>query len=115
MRAGMDKKAALILECERQLRQEGALRGIEAGSGPRDCLGGDRIHSAGAARYGGVVIAKQRDRASLDLAHDRIDGKAGIGTVANVIAEKNEAPDTGTTRVIKARLKRLAIGVDIAE
>ena len=61
------------------------------------------------------MIAKQGDRAGLDLAHDRIDGKAGVGSVADIVAEKNEASNSSAARMIKAGLKGLTIGVDIAE
>ena len=41
--------------------------------------------------YRGVVIAEDGDGATLDMRHDRVEHPAGIGAVADIVAEEDVA------------------------
>jgi hypothetical protein len=115
MRAGMHEQPATVFKSERQLREEFALGGIEIRTRPVDGVGGNSIHSGSAGGNRSVVIARKRDSAVLDLAHDGIDGESRIRAIADIVAHKNETADAGAARVVEAGLKGFPIGVNVSE
>ncbi len=52
---------------------------------------------------------------SLSLAHDGVDGETWVGAVTDIIAQKNEPADAGAPCMLKARLERFSVGVNVAE
>jgi hypothetical protein len=61
------------------------------------------------------MVAKQRYGARLDLAHHGVDDIARIGAVPDVIAEKDEAADPGTPRMVEGCLERFPVRMNVAE
>jgi len=49
------------------------------------------------------------------MARDRIDDIAGVGAVADIVAEEDEALHMHPPRVVEAGVERLPIGVDVGE
>ena len=111
----MDEQPATIFEGQRQLREKFALGGIELRPRPVDRLSRNRVHATGATGDGSVMVAEQGHRAAFDLAHHRVDRKAGVGAVADVVAEKDETIDAAAACVVEACLERFAVGVNVAE
>jgi hypothetical protein len=97
------------------LSEEFPLGAVEARSCPFNRFGGDRIHAARTVADRGIMVAKQRHGASLDLAHHGVDDVSRIGAVSDVIAEKDEAADSRTPRMVEGRLERFPVRMDVAE
>ena len=61
------------------------------------------------------MVAKERQGARFDLAHNRVDDEARIGTVADVVAKKDKAADPGPPGMAESRLERFPIRVNVTE
>ena len=89
--------------------------GVEAGTGPVNRIGGNRVHVGGANGNRSVMIPGEGDCAALDLAHDGINGESGVSAITDIVTHKDEAADAGAARVIEAGFKGLPIGVNVGE
>ena len=109
----MHVEAIVLLARQRQFRQETPLRRAQPAAGPFDRGLRLGIHGFGRRADGVVVVAAHGERALLDQAHHGLDRPFGIGAISDIVAEKNEAFRAACPRRIKARGKRLPVGVDI--
>src|SRR5262249_62069005 len=78
-------------------------------------LGGEEIHPAGPHGNGSIMIPAQSDRARLDFAHHGVNGESGVSAITDIVAKKDKMTDTGAAGVRERGLKRLAVGVNVAE
>jgi hypothetical protein len=104
-----------VFERQWQSGQEFGLGLIESRPRPIDGLRGNVVHATGAGADRSVMIAEQGHRAGLDLAHHRVHCERRVRAIADIVAEKNEATDAGTTGVLETRFERFAVGVNVAE
>src|SRR6478609_2357021 len=90
VRAGVHEQPSVVFKGQWQSSKEIALRAVELKPRPIERVGGD-------------------------LAHDCVDRETGVGAIANVVTQKNEAAYAGTFRMRERGLERFPVGVNIAE
>ena len=111
----MHIEAVVVLRGERQACQKCVL--IRRELPPRPFSGRHRVvvHPLGHADRGRVVVAEQRDGAARRKLLHRVDDEAGIGAIADEVAEKHVPIDRMAPRMRETGLERFPVAVDVGE
>ena len=91
------------------------MRGFERAAGPGNGLHRRLVHCHGLAGGRGIVVAEDRDGATRHVFHRAVGDPAGIGAIADQIAEKDIALGTLAFGVGEARRHRFAVAVDVCQ
>jgi len=112
----MDEQAALRLGGERQAGEEGLLHRGEAAARPGHGLRRQGGHAGGAgAGRRLVMVAEQGERAGRHIGHGEIDHRAGIGAIADEVAEQHEALGAPAAGMVEAGAEGLEIAMHIGQ
>jgi hypothetical protein len=111
----MHEQPVRVLDGERQAGKELPLGRIELAAGPfhRD-LRLD-IEMFVPVSNGVVMIAEDCDSALSDQVHHHGHCPVGIGAIADIVAEQDEALGAVCPRLSKARVESLSVGVNVGE
>jgi hypothetical protein len=111
----MDEEPIGFLQRERQTGEEIALRAIEAAPRPFDRHLRSLVHPLTVRNHRGIVIAEDGCGAACDIALYRFERLARIGTVADVIAEKDVALRLAAFSVAEAGRQGLAVRMNVRQ
>ena len=111
----MHIEAVVILGGERQARQKCVLIRRELPPRPFSSRHRVVVHPLGHTDRGRVMVAEQRDGAARCKILHGIDDEAGIGAVADEVAEKHVAIDRMALRMREAGFERFPVAVDVGE
>src|SRR3974390_2700700 len=100
---------------EGQAGEEASLACPEFAARPFDCDLGKLVHMLARGADGTVVIAQHGDSTLVDQFYDGSHHPFRVGTIADVVAEQDDAFRAVRARLSQASFKSLPVGVNIGE
>jgi hypothetical protein len=114
--AGVDEQGVGLGDRQWQSGQEGELLGIEPRARPLDDLAGLGHHARQRAlHHRRIVVAEHGDGALRHMLPHPVDDPAGVGPVADEVAQERVALRSLGLRMRQHRRHRLAVGVQIGD